>query len=95
MDTPDAGWTVRIDKIYRSKDGLLVISKLSQNTDAAAQVITTVADSVEIPPEMKLPTRHYVLGKTWAWGDTGNYTFIDSVDALEEALEGAELVYPK
>ena len=95
MDTPDAGWTVRIDKIYRSKDGLLVISKLSQNTDAAAQVITTVADSVEIPPEMKLPTRHYVLGKTWAWGDTGNYTFIDSVDALGEALEGAELVYPK
>lgn len=95
IDTPDAGWKLEIQKIYRTNDSLIAISKLSRNADVAAQVITTVADSVEVPSEIKLPVRNYVLGKTWAWGDTGNYTFIDSMDELKDDLEGAELVYPR
>lgn len=95
IDTPHAGWTIQIEKIYRTAESLLVISKLSNTAEVAAQVITTVADSVDIPAGIDLPVRHYVLGKTWNWGDTGSYTFIDSMDALGTALEGAELVYSK
>lgn len=95
IDTPDAGWKIQIEKVYRTKDSLITISKLSQNAVVAAQVISTVADSVEIPSETNLPVRNYVLGKTWDWGDTGNYTFIDSMDALGDILNDAELVYSK
>lgn len=95
MDTPHAGWQIHIAKVYRSADKLLVISELSQSGDSAAQVITTVADSIEIPTDVDLPVQHYVLGKTWNWGDTGSYTFIDSMDALGTELKDAELLYSK
>jgi zinc protease len=93
IDTPHAGWKIQIDKIYRTADSLLVVSKLSNTAELAAQVITTVSDSADIPADIDLPVRHYVLGKTWNWGDTGSYTFIDSIDALGTELDGAELLY--
>jgi zinc protease len=93
IDTPHAGWQIEIEKIYRTADHLLVISRLNQNEEVAAQVITTVADSVEIPSGIDLPVQHYILGKTWDWGDTGKYTFIDSVDAIGTPLEEAERIY--
>jgi len=71
----------------------MVISRLSQSEKIAAQVITAVADSAEIPNDLDLPIRHYIVGKTWNWGDTSNYTFIDSMDAFGTALEESELIY--
>lgn len=95
IDTPNAGWKVEIEKIYRAADHLMVVSRLSPTGEVAAEVITTVADSAEIPAEIDLPVRHYILGKTWEWGDTGKYTFIDSMDALDSTREEAELIYSK
>jgi zinc protease len=93
LDTPNPGWRIQIEKIYRSGENLMVISRLSQSEKIAAQVITAVADSAEIPNDLDLPIRHYIVGKTWNWGDTSNYTFIDSMDAFGTALEESELIY--
>lgn len=93
LDAPHPGWNIQIEKIYRSGKNLVVISRLSQGEQAAIQVITAVADSVKIPNDLNLPVRHYVIGKTWTWGDTGNYTFIDSMDAFGTALDEAELIF--
>lgn len=93
LDAPHPGWNIKIERIYRSGKNLIVISRLSQSEQAAIQVITAVADSVKIPVDLDLPVRHYVIGKTWVWGDTGNYTFIDSMDAFGTALDETELIY--
>jgi zinc protease len=94
LDTPDAGWAIEIEKVYRTSDSLVVISQLQHSGDMAAQVISTVSDSVNIPAiDDELPVRHYVLGKIWKWGDSPNYSFIESMDAFGTALDGAELLY--
>lgn len=95
IDTPNAGWKIDIEKIYRDMNQFIVISRLKQEEPAAAKVITTVADSAEIPNGIDLPLRHYVLGKTWKWGDTGKYTFIDSMDDISAPLREASLIYSK
>jgi len=96
LDTPDAGWSVAIDKIYQLKDNLIVISKLSKEGDMAAQVISTVSDSISIPVVDEGTTiRHYILGRTWNWGDKENYSFIDNLDPLQSAIQQGELIYEK
>ena len=93
LDTPNAGWQLDVKEIYRSSESLIVISELEHSGEASAQVITTVSSSATIPADLNLPIRHYVLGKTWDWGDTGEYTFIESMDAFGTALDDAELIY--
>ena len=95
LDTPHAGWRIQIDKIYRKNDSLIVLSQLSSAAEAAAQVITTVADTAYVPADAALPVHHYILGKTWDWGDTGEHKFINSPTALEHILDTAELIYSK
>jgi zinc protease len=93
LDTPDAGWQIEIAKIYRTSENLIVISQLKHPSDIAAAVISTVSDTIEINATDDAPVRHYVLGKTWNWGDTASYTFIDSMDVFGTALNGAKLLY--
>ncbi|MGZ0709577.1 M16 family metallopeptidase [Coraliomargarita sp. W4R53] len=97
LDVPDAGWRINIDQIYRTNESIVVVSKLSRDPDTmAAQVISTAADTVKIAPyETELPVRHYVLGKTWNWGDTGEYTFIESPDAMGNLFKASELLYKR
>jgi zinc protease len=96
IDTPDAGWSITIDSIYQTDESLVVISSLASAAEAAAQVITTASDTVHISPaESKLPVRHYILGKTWEWGASPDYTFIDSMDAFGGSLERAKEIYKK
>jgi len=98
LDTPDAAWRVEIEKIFRANDGLVVYSRLSRDPDAmAAQVISTVADTVELDDRhASLPVvRHYITGKTWDWGDTGGYSFVESAERVESAVQGAELLYTR
>ena len=96
LDTPDAGWAIDIERVYRTSESLIVIAQLKHSGEMAAAVISTVSDSVSIPKaDDKLTTRHYILGKTWDWGATPDYTFIQSMDDFGNALENAELVYEK
>lgn len=94
LDTPDSGWNVEIQKVYRTGDTLAVISELARSGEAAAQVISTVSDSVSIEATSEeLKVRHYIIGKTWDWGESENTTFIESFDALSGSLDDAELLY--
>ena len=96
LDTPDAGWSIEIDKVYRTSESLVVIAQLEHGGDIAAAVISTASDSVSIPStDPALTMRYYILGKTWDWGVALDYTFIDSMDAFGAALDRAELIYEK
>ena len=97
LDVPDASWTIAIEKIYRTRESLVVISQLRRPKDAlGAQVISTVSDSVNIPAATSdLPIRHYILGKTWNWGAAPEYSFIDSTEAFGGGLDTAELLYSR
>ncbi|MEO0509186.1 MAG: pitrilysin family protein [Verrucomicrobiota bacterium] len=95
IDAPNAGWKITIDKIYRSTESIIAISQLTPADGPAAQVITTVSDSASIPADIDLPVRHYILGKAWNWGDTGEYNFIESIEDLGTALDGTELLYSR
>jgi len=96
LDTPDAGWSIEIDKVYHTSESLVVIAQLEHRGDIAAAVISTASDSVSIPStDPALTMRYYILGKTWDWGVALDYTFIDSMDAFGAALDRAELIYEK
>jgi zinc protease len=96
LDTPDAGWAIEIEQVYRTSESLVVISQLQHSDGMSAAVISTVSDSVSIPAtDDALSVRHYILGKTWAWGAAPDYSFIESMDAFGTALDGTELLYEK
>ena len=73
----------------------MVYSRLSRDPDyMSAQVISTVADTVIIDLcHSDLPVRHYISGKTWDWGDTGEYTFIDSSEINSPDLQTFDLLF--
>ena len=95
LDAPDTGWRVQIESIYRTSENIVVYSQLNRDPDSmSAQVISTVADSVKIDlSHSDLPVRHYITGKTWDWGDTGEYTFIDSPEINLPVLETSDLLF--
>ena len=97
LDVPDAGWRVYIENVLASKEHLVVISKLERNPDEmAAQVISTVSDTIEVDASYTdLSMKYYIVGKTWDWGDTGEYSFTDSVEVILDALPDAEIVFER
>ena len=95
LDAPDAGWRVQIKSIHRTNESIVVYSQLSRDPDnISAQVISTVADTVKIDySDSDLPIRHYISGKTWDWGDTGEYTFIESPEINSPIIQKSELLF--
>ena len=95
LDAPDAGWRLQIESIHRDSENIVVYSQLSRDPDnMSAQVISTVADTVKIDLcHSDLPVRHYISGKTWDWGDTGEYTFIDSPEIINQVLQTSDLLF--
>jgi zinc protease len=95
LDAPDAGWRVQIESIHRTSENIVVYSQLSRDPDnMSTRVISTVADTVKIDlSHSNLPVCHYVSGKTWDWGDTGEYTFIDSPEINHPFLETSDLLF--
>ncbi len=96
LDAPDAGWHIEIKKIYQTSESLVVISQLQRDEDVTSAVVSTISDSVQVDkPGNDLPVRHYILGKTWDWGDLSKYNFIESMDVFGTALDNAKLIYEK
>lgn len=95
LDAPDSGWTIQIKQVHQIGSTLAIISQLSHTGQAAAQTITTVADSITLPIATdELTLRHYILGKTWNWGESADYQFIDSLENLSPALSSGTQLYP-
>ena len=93
LDAPDPAWTVSIESVHETEAGLFVVSRLERQSDAAAQVISTITDSVRLKSSPEKPVFHYVLGKTWDWGGPEDYQFNVSEERLETILSGSELIY--
>ena len=95
LDAPDAGWRLQIESIHSDSENIVVYSQLSRDPNyMSAQVISTVADTVKIDLcHSDLPVRHYISGKTWDWGDTGEYTFIDSSEINSQDLQTFDLLF--
>jgi hypothetical protein len=96
LDAPNAAWRIQIEAIYQTKENIVVISRLDRGDAMAAQVISTVSDTVEIDSaSAELPVKHYVIGKTWDWGDTGEYTRIDGMEAIHKSVDQAEILFSR
>ncbi len=93
VDTPDAGWSVKIKNIYLKDDTIIVDARLTRTADMAAQVITTVSDSAMVDVSADAKVLYYVSGKTWDWGSIAKTTFFDDEAKLMKALKGAELIH--
>ena len=96
LDSPDSAWRINIQKIYLIDENIVVISELSRDPHAvASQIISTVTDTIEIDQShAQCTVQNYIIGKSWDWGDTGEYKFVESIDQIDN-LNGAVLLYSK
>jgi hypothetical protein len=94
LQVPDSGWRIRILEIYKVNQELWVISEVYRMKGMAAQVISTVEDTVTVPGS-KLPVIHFVIGKTWNWSDDGPVRFIGSKNEIINSLESGECLYKR
>jgi zinc protease len=94
LQVPDSGWRIRILEIHKVNKELWVISEVYRMKGMAAQVISTVEDTVTVPVS-DLPVTHFVIGKTWNWSDGSPYTFIGSKDEIMKNLNAGECLYKR
>ena len=93
LTVPDSGWAIAIDEIHKVKNELWVISTVSRDPNVmAAQVISTVQDSVNLPAP-DLPVMHFVIGKAWGWKNKEPYTFIKNRKLVEKELKSGKVLY--
>ena len=95
LAVPDTTWAVAIEEIHKIGNELWVIASVAQDPDMmGAQVITTVEDSLKLAAP-DLPVKFFVIGKTWNWENEESYSFIESLDKIEEELKSGKLLYKK
>lgn len=96
LDCPTPSWSIQIQKVYQQGERLLVVSELTQSeSTAAAQVITTLSDSVEIAGAQHLSVEHYIVGKTWNWGQIPEHNYLKSAAELEPIIAAAKLRFSR
>lgn len=92
LDVPDAAWRIHIEEVLLAEGEVRVVSRLERPPLMAAQVISTVSDSVEVGVP-KLPIKHFILGKAWGWDNDPALVFIREDSELEELRENCRVVY--
>ena len=86
LDAPDAAWSIHIEEVHRTGGELWVFSQLRRQQGAmAAQVITTVSDTVRLHSR-PLGVRHFVAGRTWNWENRSDITFLDGRTDFHRSL---------
>lgn len=73
LTVPDVGWKIYIEEIYCVEGELWVICRLDRPPVMAAQIISTVSDTIKVKTP-DLVTKYFVLGKTWRWRNNEPYT---------------------
>ena len=94
ITVPDTAWRVAIDEIYSVNSELWVISILERAPLMAAQVISTISDTVHVSAPM-FPVRHHIIGKTWNWKGEDKTIFIESMSELRDALSTAKKIFDR
>ena len=96
LDAPDMGWRIEIVDVYRNSDELLVISKLVRDSSPSVAEISTISDAISLTDlTAPLKEKHYIIGKTWDWGESGEQTFIDTLDQIDVELRSLEKIFSK
>ena len=96
LDAPDMGWRIEIVDVYRKSDELLVISKLVRDSSPYVAEISTISDAISLTDlTAPLKEKHYIIGKTWDWGESGEQTFIDTLDQIDVDLRSLEKIFSK
>jgi hypothetical protein len=94
LTVPDAAWTIAIEEVYKVKNEIWVISRISRDPDVmGAQVISKVRDAVEIAPD--LPVKHFIIGKAWGWKNEEPYSFIKDLKEIEKELKAGSRLYKR
>jgi zinc protease len=94
IQTPDPAWSIEIVEARLVEGELWVLSELSRRDGPAPQVISSASDSAQVTAPPDAPVTHYILGKTWQWGDERELRFIDHRRDLDEAFRRGLRVYP-
>ncbi len=91
LETPTPGWSLVPVAAYRVDDQHWCLHRLSPPDGVVIQVISTATGAIRFRTATPdLPTRHFVLGKTWAWNSNPEFTFIQSLDELRDGLAAAQ-----
>lgn len=100
VQTPNPCWTIKIKKVYRTANELLVVSRLAP--PAARETCIQMVGQVEDEVSLKAPpyrVKHLILGRTWdtrrdssGWGPEADYVYLRSDAELARMLKGAQPV---
>lgn len=89
VQTPTAGWKLELLSAHRVDEEYWCVFRLIPPAGMAAQVISEVSETARfLGPD--LPSRIFVLGKTWNWESEANATFIRSLNEITDELADAE-----
>lgn len=95
LQTPDPSWSVEITEARLVRGEVWVVSELSRGEGPAAQVISSTRDRATVSAPADAPVQHFVLGKTWGWGDEdSDVRFIEERADLGEDFRAGLRVYP-
>lgn len=94
ITVPDTGWAVEIDEVHQVDQGLWVISQLTRSAGMAAQMISTVSDSVTVEAGAQ-PLKHFAIGKTWNWQNTEAVEFLADRKSLDKKLQTGKCLFKR
>ncbi|MGF1582289.1 MAG: hypothetical protein ACFCD0_23440 [Gemmataceae bacterium] len=88
LTVPSSAESIRIAKVYQTKNELWVLSKVQRRGGFGLTVISKTQDSVKVKAP-KLPVKHFVLGKTWNWKKE-KYTYLKKEAQFQKLVEKAK-----
>ena len=93
LTVPDLAWKIHIVEIYIVDTELWVISFLERSGDTAAQMLTTVTDTVTVSAPF-FPIKHFIVGKQWSWDNAEPYVFLKAKSEITAQLQHGEKIFP-
>jgi hypothetical protein len=93
ITVPDAGWQLRVERIYEQPTEIWILVHLERRPGMAAQMITHVEAKLPVAVPAK-PQKVFVTGKTWAWKNEEPYEFVPSFGPVLRQVETAKLLFP-
>ena len=95
IEVPDSAWTLEITSVYQVNKEIWVLASLHRDAGLmGAMVISTLRESVKIPDE-DMAVKIFVQGKTWNWGNTEGYTYLENFDELKKKATTGKQLYPR
>ncbi|MDD3180190.1 MAG: hypothetical protein PHQ04_07530 [Opitutaceae bacterium] len=93
VQTPDAGWRLRIERIVELERSVWILAQLERQPGPAAQVISTAQAVVFISLPAK-PIRTFVAGKTWNWRNEEPYEFVPTLSGVIRQAGPVRVLFP-